>query len=170
MSLVATASIYQKIPIVCFWFDLCVVLWFLAAVYFISKLTKFQLIIITIFEYNYVLLSPNLRINVLVNALLSDRYVDITPTTTMGAARGGTRAMVTKIYKFHNVSYILPILQKGRTTVEWTWWRHRNANNIGVSPPKFNHLQSRTTCRLRQANSLVSQINNFPFHLRISTK
>jgi len=22
---------------------------------------------------------------------------------------------------------ILPILQKGRTTVEWTWWRHRNA-------------------------------------------
>jgi len=22
---------------------------------------------------------------------------------------------------------ILPILQKGRTTVGWTWWRHRNA-------------------------------------------
>jgi len=22
---------------------------------------------------------------------------------------------------------ILPILQKGRTTIEWTWWRHRNA-------------------------------------------
>jgi len=20
-----------------------------------------------------------------------------------------------------------PILQKGRTTVEWAWWRHRNA-------------------------------------------
>jgi len=32
----------------------------------------------------------------------------------------------------------LPILQKGRITVEWTWWCHRNANNKGLSsPPKF---------------------------------
>jgi len=46
---------------------------------------------------------------------------DIAPTTTMGVARGGTWAMVTKIYKFHNVSPILLTLQKGRTTVEWTW-------------------------------------------------
>jgi len=33
--------------------------------------------------------------------------------------------MVTKIYQFHNELPILTILQKGRTTVEWTWWRHR---------------------------------------------
>jgi len=36
----------------------------------------------------------------------------------MGVARGGTWAMATKIYKFHNVSPILPILQKGCITVE----------------------------------------------------
>jgi len=30
----------------------------------------------------------------------------------MGLARGGSWAMVTKIYKYHNVSFILPILQK----------------------------------------------------------
>jgi len=54
----------------------------------------------------------------LVNALLSDRYLDIAPTTTMDVAKGGTWAMVTKIYKFHNVSPILLILQKGRTTVK----------------------------------------------------
>jgi len=35
----------------------------------------------------------------------------------MGTARGSTWAMVTKIYKFYSVSPILPILQKGRTTV-----------------------------------------------------
>jgi len=32
---------------------------------------------------------------------------------------------------------ILSILEKGRTTVEWTWWRHRNAKIKGLSPPKF---------------------------------
>ena len=32
-------------------------------------------------------------------------------------------------YQFHSVPSIWPILQKGRTTVEWTWWRHRNSNN-----------------------------------------
>jgi len=32
--------------------------------------------------------------------------------------RQGYMAMVTKIYKFHNVSPILAILQKGRNTVE----------------------------------------------------
>ena len=37
--------------------------------------------------------------------------------------------MVTKIYQFHNAPPILPILQKDRTTVELTRWRHRNANN-----------------------------------------
>ena len=52
------------------------------------------------------------------NAVLSVRYLDITPTTTMGIARAGTLAMVTKIYKFHNVSPILAILQRGRITVE----------------------------------------------------
>jgi len=69
--------------------------------------------------------------------MLSARYVDIAPTTTTGIARGGTWAMVTKIYTFHNVSPILAIFQKGRTTIEWTWWRHRNANNKGLSTPKF---------------------------------
>jgi len=68
--------------------------------------------------------------------VLSARYLDIAPTTTMGIARGGTWAMVTKIYKFHNVSPILAILQKGRITVEWARWRHRNANSKGLVPPK----------------------------------
>ena len=45
--------------------------------------------------------------------------------------------MFTKIYQFNNVPPILPILQKGRTTVEWTWWRHRNANNKICSPQSF---------------------------------
>jgi len=40
-----------------------VVLGFLVAVYFISELTKFELII-TIFEHNYVHLSPTLTTNV----------------------------------------------------------------------------------------------------------
>ena len=52
------------------------------------------------------------------NAVLSARYLDITPTTTMGIAKAGTLAMVPKIYKFRNVSPILAILQKGRITVE----------------------------------------------------
>jgi len=52
--------------------------------------------------------------------------LDIALFTTMDVARAGTWAMVTRIYKFHNVYPILPILQKGRTTVEWTWWRHPN--------------------------------------------
>jgi len=59
--LVAIASIYQKI----LWFGLgliYVVLWFVA-VHLISEPTKFELII-TIFEHNYVYLSPTLRINV----------------------------------------------------------------------------------------------------------
>jgi len=55
----------------------------------------------------------------------------------LGVARAGTWTMITKIYKFHNVSPILPILQKDCTTVEWTWWRLRNTNNEGLSPPKF---------------------------------
>jgi len=39
------------------------ILWFLVAVHFISDLTKFELII-TIFEHNYVYLSPTFSINV----------------------------------------------------------------------------------------------------------
>ena len=42
--------------------------------------------------------------------------------------------LVTKIDQFHNLPPILPILQKGRTTLEWTGWRHRNVNNNGLSP------------------------------------
>jgi len=34
--------------------------------------------------------------------------------------RSGVPGHVLEIYNFHN----LPILQKGRSTVEWTWWRH----------------------------------------------
>jgi len=41
---------------------------------------------------------------------------------------------IPKIYQFHSLSSILPILRKGRTTVDWTWWRHQNANNKGLSP------------------------------------
>jgi len=78
---------------------------FLIAVHFISELSKFELII-TIFEHKYVYLSPTLRKNILiVNAVLS-------------ASLGGTWAMNTKIYKFHIVFPFLPIVQKGRTTVE----------------------------------------------------
>jgi len=39
------------------------ILWLLVAIHFISELTKFALII-TIFEYSYLYLSPTLRINV----------------------------------------------------------------------------------------------------------
>ena len=59
--LVAIASIYQKI----LWFGfglIYVVLW-LVTVHFISEPTKSELII-TIFEHDYVCLSPTLRINV----------------------------------------------------------------------------------------------------------
>jgi len=45
--------------------------------------------------------------------------------------------VVTKLYQFHNELPILPILQKDRTKVEWTWWRHRNANNNDCPPTKF---------------------------------
>ena len=44
-----------------------------------------------------------------------------------GRSQGGILAMVLKIYHFHYLLPILPNLQKGRTSVEWTWWRHRNA-------------------------------------------
>jgi len=46
--------------------------------------------------------------------------------------------MVTKLYQFHNVPLILPIFRKGRTTVECTWWRHRNANNKDCPPKNFS--------------------------------
>ena len=94
MRLVVTPSIYQNL-VVYFLFDF-VIFWLLVAVHFISELTKFELIN-TIFEHNYIHLSPTLRINVFkVNAVLSARYPDIAPTTNMGVARGGTWAMVTK--------------------------------------------------------------------------
>jgi len=38
--------------------------------------------------------------------------------------------MVPKVYHCHIFPPILPILHKGRTMIEWTWWRYRNANNI----------------------------------------
>jgi len=45
--------------------------------------------------------------------------------------------MVTKVYQLHDVLPNLPILQKGRTTIEWTWWRPRNANSKDCSPQRF---------------------------------
>ena len=55
-----------------------------------------------------------------------------------GRSQGGTWAMVPKIYHFLNLPFILPILQKGHTTVEWTCWRHRNAiNNMHITPKVF---------------------------------
>jgi len=54
--------------VVCFWFDLCGlvvlvrILWFLAAVSFISELVKFEFN--TIFEHRYVYLSSIFTINV----------------------------------------------------------------------------------------------------------
>jgi len=42
---------------------------------------------------------------------------------TMGV-EGRTWAMVPK-HHFHK----LPVLQKGRIAVEWTWWGKRNTNN-----------------------------------------
>jgi len=54
-----------------------VILLFLEAVTFISELTKFEFII-TIFEHNYVYLSPTLRINVfIVNAVLSASFATV---------------------------------------------------------------------------------------------
>jgi len=67
------------------------ILGLLVAVHFISKLTKFELIIITC-KHNYVYLSPTLRINVFSKL---DPVLDIAPlystscyTSTMGVARG----------------------------------------------------------------------------------
>ena len=45
--------------------------------------------------------------------------------------------MVNKIYQFPNLSRIWLIVRKRRTSVEWTLWRHRNANNKVCPPPKF---------------------------------
>jgi len=36
-----------------------------------------------------------------------------------------------------NVPTVLPILHKGRTAVEWTWWHHRNGNNKDCTPKVF---------------------------------
>jgi len=43
----------------------------------------------------------------------------------------------------------LTISQKGHTTVEWTWWRHRNANNKDLFPQSFlaNSIPSQSRCR-----------------------
>jgi len=48
--------------------------------------------------------------------------------------------MVTKIHQFHNVPRIWPVLQKRRTSVEWTWWHHRKANNKVFPPKQFGKL------------------------------
>jgi len=37
--------------------------------------------------------------------------------------------MVPKVYQFRNLPSILPKLQKGPTTIEWTWRHPRKANN-----------------------------------------
>jgi len=44
----------------------------------------------------------------------------------------------------------LPILQKGRATVEWRWWCHRNANK-GLSPQSLS------------ANSVPACVNTVSF-------
>jgi len=92
---VAIASIYHKI--FCFVFDLIFVvslvdlvrsLWFLAAEYFDSELTKFEMII-TLFQHNYAELRPTRRINVFLLYLHHRR------------SQGRTWAMFPKIYYFH---------------------------------------------------------------------
>jgi len=55
-------------------------------------------------------------------------------TTTMGVARGEHGHQIISIPQY---APILPLLQKGRTTVEWTWWRHRNANSRDCPPQSF---------------------------------
>jgi len=45
--------------------------------------------------------------------------------------------MVVARCQSNNVPPIWSLLQKGRTTVGWTWWRHRNANNKVCASPKF---------------------------------
>ena len=45
--------------------------------------------------------------------------------------------VATSQYQFHNVPPIWPILQKGRTTIGWTWWRHRNQNSKVCPPQKI---------------------------------
>jgi len=81
-----------------------------SSTFYLSELTKFELII-TIFEHNCDYLNPTLR------TLSELMYYIAIPQ----------RPMITKTYEFYNLPHILPILQKGRTTVEWTWWHHRNA-------------------------------------------
>jgi len=39
----------------------------------------------------------------------------------------GIWAKTSKVLQYNFMPHILPISQKGRTTVEWKWWRPRNA-------------------------------------------
>jgi len=51
--------------------------------------------------------------------------------TTPWAWPGGHLGHSSQKISFHNLPPVFPVLQKGRTTVlEWTRWRHRNANNV----------------------------------------
>ena len=43
--------------------------------------------------------------------------------------------MVTKLYQFHTFPPFCQFYKKVLT--RWTWWRHRNGNSEGLSPPIF---------------------------------
>jgi len=126
---VAIASIYHKIFCFVFdliflvsWVDLVRSLWFLAAEYFYSELTQFEMII-KLFQHNYAELSPTLRINVFL-LYLHHRY-----------SQGGTWTMFPKIYYFH----ILPPLCQFYKNVALRLSEHIDdvqTQTIKVVPPK----------------------------------
>jgi len=66
--------------------------------------------------------------------------------------------------RFQNVPPIWPILQKGHTTVGWTFWRHRNANNK-VCPPQNFSANSVSDCDRRLPTYSVGAE---PFNARAS--
>ena len=77
-----TAGIYQKI--LWFVFDLIYVVIISSSIFYLSKLTKFELII-TIYEHNCVYLSSQNWCVFILNSVLSAEYLDITQLYTLFA-------------------------------------------------------------------------------------
>jgi len=59
---------------------------------------------------------------------ISPLYSTSCYATTMGVASGMLGPCYPK-YIISIICPILPILQKGLSKVEWTWWRHQHANS-----------------------------------------
>ena len=121
--------------VVCFWFDLCGlvvlvrILWFLVALHFISELTKFFTIIMSI----YAQLSELMCFHIKCSARYSTCST-IVQYQLLYHHHGRTLGSWPPKY---TISIICPPFRQFFKMVEWTWWRHRNANNKGLSPQSF---------------------------------